>query len=299
MNQYEGQMESWREPGATIASQTDWRLAASVLTALVLLLYFAVLRGMVVQWWEDPNYTHGFLVPIFVGYVLWTERGRWRAISIHPNDLGLLVMVSAVLLLIGGTLGAELFTARLSLVILIWGGVLYLAGGKMFRAMAFPLGFLIFMIPLPVLIYNQVTFPLQLEASAFAARVLEILRVPVLREGNLLYLPHYTLEVVEACSGIRSLMSLLALAVTFGYLAGGPTWIRLSLVALTFPIAIVSNGIRIVGTGLMANAFGQQWAEGFFHAFSGWLIFLSALALTYLAYWILFHVDRRLKRVHA
>ena len=143
------------------------------------------------------------------------------------------------------------------------------------------------MIPIPGMIYSQVTFPLQLAASRQAAKFLELLRVPVFREGNVLFLPHYALQVVEACSGIRALMSLVALAVAYGYLAEGKLWIRIALVALMLPIAVASNTVRVVGAGMLSYRLGPGFADGFFHGFSGWLTFLSAVLLMLAAHRLL------------
>ena len=148
----------------------------------------------------------------------------------------------------------------------------------MLRAVSFPLGFLIFMIPLPAIIYSQITFPLQLLASRVATSWLDFMQVPVFRDGNVLNLPNYSLEVVEACSGVRSLMTLISLAVAYGYLADRRR-VRYTLPLLMIPIAIISNATRIVGTGFLTYHFGSQAAKGFFHEFSGWIIFLVALVL--------------------
>jgi len=196
-------------------------------------------------------------------------------------------MLGAIGLLLLGSLGAELFTSRLSMLVLAAGVVLFLSGWKMLRAISFPLGFLILMIPIPVLIYNQITFPLQLLASRFATFWLQLVNVPVLREGNLIILPNYTLEVVDACSGIRSLMTLITLAVAYGYLMNDRRWSRLLLALLMIPIAIVSNAIRIMGAGLLTYHFGPEMAEGFFHEFSGWVIFVAALILMFGCHWLL------------
>lgn len=254
------------------------------LAALVGVLYTQVFRVLVAQWWEDPNYGHGFLVPLFSGYVMWRDRERWLKVNAKPANAGLPVMVFAVALLFLGTLGAELFLSRFSLLILLAGIVIFLWGWKMLRALAFPLSFLILMIPLPGVIYYELTFPLQLLASRFASDFLELLRVPVLREGNLLVLPNYTLEVVEACSGIRSLMSLAALAVAYGYLAERRGWVRFLLVLLMIPIAIVSNGLRVMVTSMLTYFISPRLAEGFFHEFSGLAIFVTAIILMLLAH---------------
>ncbi len=279
--------------------RNQWLLPAVVLGGLVAALYAPVLKMLVEQWWQDPNYGHGFFVPVFVGYLLWQARDRWLSIEPAPTNFGFLVMLGAVALLIAGTLAAELFVSRFSLLVLLAGMTLFLAGWRMLGALAFPLGYLALMIPLPAIVYNQVTFPLQLIASRFAAACLDLAQVPVLREGNLLLLPNYTLEVVEACSGVRSLMSLVALAIALGYLLEKRLWARLALVALAFPITVVCNGLRVVLTGVLTYLFGPQPAEGFFHIFSGWLIFLAALALLLAAHWLLARLPGRRELAHA
>jgi exosortase len=255
-----------------------------LLGALVVILYFPVLKRLALNWWQNPDYSHGFVVPLFAAYVLWRTRSRWQKLKLEPSNSGLLVMIGALALLIAASLAAELFTSRASLLILVGGMVVYLAGWKMLRAMAFPLTYLLLMIPLPVIIYTQLTFPLQLTTSHWATSCLQTLHIPVLREGNLLVLPNYTLEVVEACSGIRSLMSLIALAVAYGYLIDSRRWMSAALVAVVPPVAMVSNSLRVVGAGVLTYSFGPKWAEGFLHFFSGWLIFLTALVCLLLAH---------------
>ena len=274
----------------------EWIVWPGILAGLTFILYAPVLKGLVQNWWGNPDYGHGFLVPVFSGYILWREREKWLNTEIKPSNFGLLVMIGAVVVLLGGSLGAELFTTRVSLLLLIAGMILFLAGWKMLRAVSLPLAFLILMIPLPVLIYNQITFPLQLLASRFATFWLELVQVPVLREGNVLILPNYSLEVVEACSGIRSLMTLLTLAIAYGYLVERRRWVRYALAILMVPIAIVSNAIRIMGTGVLTFHFGAKAAEGFFHEFSGWIIFLAALVLMFFCHWILRHIGKGKER---
>ena len=268
-----------------------------ILIGLILLLYAAVIKSLVVQWWTDADYGHGFFVPLFSGYILWRAREHWTKVEIKPSNFGFAVIVGAIALLLLGSLGAELFTSRFSLLVLLAGMILFLAGWKMLRAVSFPLGYLIWMIPMPVIIYNQITFPLQLIASRFATAWLELAQVPVLRDGNILIMSNYSLEVVEACSGIRSLMTLMALAVAYGYLVSPRRWVRYVLAAFMVPIAIITNAIRIMGAGLLAHRFGPAAAEGFLHQFSGWAIFLVALVLMFGSHWILRQIDERRTRV--
>ena len=268
-----------------------------VIAGLVAGLYGPVLIRMIVQWWQDPDYSHGFIVPLFVGYVLYQRRHQLRQVPLEPSNLGLPVMVGAIGFLLAGSLGAELFVARFSLLFLLGGMLLFFAGWKMLRAVAFPLAFLALMIPLPAIIYNQVTFPLQLLASRVSSSGLELVGVPVLREGNVLVLPNYSLEVVEACSGIRSLMSLIALAIAYGYFVEKRNWVRITLVVLMLPIAVASNSMRVMGAGVLTYWFGPQAAEGFFHLFQGWLIFVSAVACMLLVHWLLSHLTPLRKAV--
>jgi exosortase len=250
-----------------------------LLLCVLLALYLSILQNLFLQWWTDPDYGHAFFVPLFSAYVLWRQRERLTKIDLDPSNFGLLVILAGIGFLLVGSLGAELFTSRLSLLVLLAGIIIFSAGWKLLRAIAFPLMFLIFMIPLPAIIYNQITFPLQMIASRFAAFWLELVQVPVLRDGNVLRLSNYSLEVVEACSGIRSLISLMSLAVIYGYFVEPRRWVRYLLVVLMVPIAIFSNALRITGAGIMAHSYGAAGAEGFLHEFSGWLIFVIALLL--------------------
>jgi len=272
------------------------------LLVLLSVLYAEVGQRLVQQWWTDPDYGHGFLVPLFSAYVIWQERARLSTVLFtekrQPSNIGLLVLLGAVGLLVVGTLGAELFLSRISLLVLLAGMILFLAGWSLLRALLFPLGYLLLMIPLPVIIYNQLTFPLQLLASRFATVCLQGIQIPVLREGNLIILPNYTLAVVEACSGIRSLLSLIALALAYGYLAEKRIWVRTVLVFLVLPIAVASNGLRIMGTGVLTYFWGSAVADGFFHLFSGWLVFATAMGLLFLVHWLL-HQTGRWKKVQA
>jgi exosortase len=261
-----------------------------ILAGLVLTLYASVIKDLVEQWWTDADYGHGFFVPLFSMYVLWHRRERLLTAELNPSNFGFLVMLGAVGMFLIGSLGAELFTTRFSLLVLLAGMILFLAGWKMLRTVCFPLSFLMLMIPLPTIIYNQITFPLQLFASRFATFWLDLVRVPVLRDGNVLVMSNYSLEVAEACSGIRSLMTLISLAIIYGFLAESRRWVRYALVLLMVPIAVVTNAIRIMGAAMLAHRFGPAAAEGFLHEFSGWVVFLVALLLLLICHAILRHV---------
>ena len=267
----------------TAARRFPWWQAA-VLVVLIGWLYSSILYHLVGQWWQDPNFSHGFFVPLFSAFVLWQDRSRLASLAIIPSAWGLLMVVGALFVLIVGVMGAELFLSRISLLLLIAGLVIFFLGWNYFRAVLFPWAFLILMIPIPAIIFNQITFPLQLLASKVAATVLPLLGVPVLREGNVINLPAMTLEVAEACSGIRSLLSLTTLAIIYGYLMEPRNLLRVGLALASLPIAVAANSFRIVGTGLLVQYWDPGKAEGFFHLFSGWLIFVISLLMLFLCH---------------
>ena len=255
---------------------------AMAATSLVV-LYFDVLVKLVGAWTNDGNYSHGFLIVPLAGYFAWERRDRLSRAARQPSILGFIVVAGSLAVLVVGILGSELFLTRISLLGAIGGSLLFLFGWQVIRILAFPLGILLLMVPLPAIIFNQITFPLQLWASEFGEFVLNTSRIPVLREGNVLILANTTLEVAEACSGIRSLISLLTLGIVFGYFTDSRQTVRTLIALSTIPIAIFANGVRVAGTGIAAHYFGSAAAEGFFHEFSGWLLFLVAFALLALA----------------
>ena len=252
----------------------------ALLVAVVLALYGPVMVRLVRQWYTDPDYSHGFLVPFLSAYLIWQRRDKLAEVARRPSNWGILLVLGSMGLLFLGSLGAELFLSRISIIGTICGLIVYFSGWRLLRAMAFPLAFLLFAIPIPALIYNEIVFPLQGIASRFATSTLEMLNLfPIMREGNILIMPGMRLEVVEACSGIRSLMSLLALAAGYGYLAEKSVPVRWFLIIAMIPLAMISNGTRVMITAIMTNYIGPQAAEGFMHEFSGWVIFVVATAL--------------------
>jgi len=245
-------------------------------------LYWGVLTKLVYDWANDGNYSHGFLIVPLAAYFVWERRARLAAIEVHPTVWGLVVLVASVAVLLVGLLGAELFLTRVSTIGVLAGGILFVWGWRHLRALVFPLAFLLLMIPIPTIIFNQIALPLQLLASRVGEMTLSAASVPVLREGNVIILANATLEVAEACSGIRSLISLLTLGIIYGYFSDSRMAVRIGVVLATIPIAIVTNAARVAGTGLAAHYFGPTAAEGFFHTFSGWAVFVIAIALMFL-----------------
>src|ERR1022692_1771560 len=268
--------------------------------ALLLLSYAPVLWRLVRQWDSDPDMGHGFFVPLVVGFIVWQKRAELLALKPAPNWWGLAVVLYAGLQLWIATLGAELFLARTAFVISIVGIVLLLGGTAWVRALAFPLFLLFFMIPIPTVVYNSITFPLQLLASRVSTQALDLMQIPVLREGNVLELAEQKLSVVEACSGIRSLLSLTFLSLVYGYFFESKVWMRVVLFVSTIPIAIVANGSRVTLAGIMTQV-KPELAEGVFHTASGWVIFMVALVILMLFHQAIVRTCRYLesRRGHA
>lgn len=259
-------------------------MLAAAIGGLVLsfaVLYRQVIDKLVFDWANDGNYSHGFLIVPIALYFVWERRSRLLATQARPSLFGLVVVLGSLATLIAGILGAELFLTRTSMVGLAAGTVLFVLGWQHLRLLAFPLAFLLLMIPIPAIVFNQIAFPLQLLASRFGETTLMAADIPVLREGNLIILANTTLEVAEACSGIRSLVSLVTLGIIYSYFTDHRSWVRVSATLATIPIAIVANGMRVAGTGIAAHYYGEEAATGFFHTFSGWLVFAVAFGMLF------------------
>jgi len=294
------------------ATKHIWR--AFPIIAAISFAYATVFVKLSRDWWTDENYSHGLLIPFIIGYILWSEREKLAAASTRPSFLwGGIAVAIALFALWVGVAGAELYTQRMSLILLIAGTVVYFWGGQLLRFLAVPLTLLFLAIPIPAIIFNKIAFPLQLFASRCAVWSMSVLGIPVLRQGNVIELKPLNsfgtkkLEVVEACSGIRSLMTLVTLAVVFAYftypsdndqqprrgfadfLRSYAFWRSLIIVTSAVPIAIFTNALRVSGTGVLAHFYGIQVADGFFHEFSGWVIYIAAFLMLFGVAWI---VDR-------
>lgn len=253
-----------------------WQIA--IIGAVILVMYLPILIGLAGDWYSDENYSHGFLIiPISI-WLVWRKRELLRTIPLESSKWGIPVIVASLVVFIMGTAGMEYFTARVSMVSLMFGVTLYLAGHRFVREIWFAFFFLLFMIPAPYIIYYSATFPLQMLGSKIAAAILSIVGIPHLRQGNVIHLPdNYSLEVAEACSGLRSLVTLLALGALLGYLTQTSKWKAVTLFAATVPIAIAANIFRICVTAIGAYGISRAVAEDFIHELSGTIVFMFSL----------------------
>ncbi|MEO8434656.1 MAG: exosortase [Pyrinomonadaceae bacterium] len=286
-------------------------------------LYATVLSKLARDWWNDENYSHGLLIPFIIGYILWTQRERLAAFAARASfGWGAAMVLMGLVGLWGGTAGAELFVQRTSLVLMLAGIVVYFWGFKLLRLVSVPLALLFLAIPIPAIVLNKIAFPLQLLASRCAVSAIAAFNIPVLRQGNVIELMPLgatqpkRLEVVEACSGIRSLMTLITLAVVFAYFThprgddAGPRdggsgpgrrlksfalWRSVLIVLSAIPIAILTNVLRVSGTGVLARFYGTKVADGFFHSFSGWVMYIAAFLMLFGVGWLIdrFSPDRK------
>lgn len=278
----------------TVAKKLEWQPIAWF-GALLVLCYAPILYRMAVQWATDENMGHGFFVPLFAGYVVWQRRHQLGAIPARSNRWGLVLVIWAALQATAGTLGAELFTARLSFVIAVFGVVLYLGGTQMLKALLFPLTLLFFMIPIPAIIYAALTLKLQTLASELGEVMIGWMGIPVLRAGNTLQLPSQTLDIAEACSGIRSLLSLGFISLVYAYYTDKRVWMRWALLIATIPIAIGANGIRVAVTGLLSEI-NTQLAQGAYHEAEGYLVFVVALIAMIITHRLLSFAAKKLQK---
>jgi len=309
-------------PGFPVSKHL-WRILA--IAGALVFAYATVLAKLGADWWTDENYSHGLLIPFIIGFIVWGQRERLAQSARRPAMwCGLLAITTAMLALWAGTAGAELFVQRTSLVLILAGILLYFWGFQLLRLMIVPLFLLLLAIPIPAIIFNKIAFPLQLFASRCAVSAMTLFDIPVLRQGNVIELMPLgaretkKLEVVEACSGIRSLMTLVTLAVVFAYFthprddsdgdgnaSSSPFfnsafarlkqfgfWRSTIIVLSAIPIAIFTNALRVSGTGILARYYGTRVADGFFHTFSGWVIYVVAFLMLFGVGWLLDRVSQ-------
>jgi exosortase len=287
---------------ATRESQLPW-VKFAWFGGLIIACYFPILQRLVGQWSTDEDMSHGFFVPVIAAFIVWQRRAELSVTKPQPTMWGLLLVGWGGIQLLLGYLGTELFTARTAFVLTLIGAVWTLGGPPFLKKLAFPLCLLFLMVPIPAVIYSQITFPLQILASQLAASALDVLQIPVLREGNILNVSGHLLDVVEACSGIRSLLTLTFLALVYGYFFEKRIWVRVALFISVIPVAILVNGSRVTITGIL-TAVKPEYAEGFFHEATGLFLFFADFVILILAHQFFlriakFYESRRYSGQHA
>ena len=263
-------------PGVLI-SPPKW-LQWSIIGGLLTVLYWNVLSNWLLDLWDDPNYSHGLLIPFISLYYLKTKIGFLRDAETKHCNSGIIVIIFSIFLFILGSMAGELFSKRISFIILLYGIILYLEGPGKAKTLRFPILILLFCVPLPYILYNAVAFPLKLVASQISVGLFKLIGMPVFREGNIISLSHTTLEVVDACSGIRSLMTLLTLSFLLSYFRHKHLWKRMLIIIMATPIAVLANATRVTATGIL-TIYNPAWGEGFLHELTGWMVFILSLVL--------------------
>lgn len=262
-------------------------LQISLIVGTFWALFHNTIIHLVHDWSTDDNFSHGFFIPLISAYMIWCNKERLQAIVLKPFNLGILLIFAGMFFHTVGNIGAELFTMRFAMIVTIAGLCVYLLGLQITLAMAIPIAYLIFMIPLPAIVWNKIAFPLQLFAAGLTEDVVHLIGIPLLREGNVLHLSNTSLEVVDACSGLRSLTSLLALGAAFAYISSLNRINKCLLFFSAIPIAVSVNIVRLTVTAVLARKMGPEVAHGFLHDMSGILIFIIALLLLYLMFIVL------------
>jgi len=272
----------------SVTSPLTW-ITGIIIASLTGLLYFDILVDLANEWWTQPEASYGLLIPPFALYVAYLKKNETLALAAQPASAGLILVAFGCLVLITGKLASEFFLTRISFVLLLAGLVWTFWGFARFRSLAFPLVLLLTMVPPPVIVYNAAAAPLQLLASRIAADAAQVAGISIYRDGNIIHLANTSLGVAEACSGLHSLSALMVASMLLGFLENGSLWARTAVVILSVPLAIAVNVLRVTGTAILAD-YNPEFAMGYYHAFSGWLVFVLGFALLWLVSKLIFRI---------
>jgi len=232
------------------------------------------------DWWNEPALSYGMLIPPLALYLAWLRREKTLECDVVPDHRGLILIAFACLQFLLGKLGAEFFLMRMSFVVLLAGLTWTFWGIRRLETLAFPFVLLATMVPWPGIVYNSISAPLQLFASDVSTQLAQAIGVSVYRDGNIIQIASTSLGVAEACSGLNSLAALIVASLLLGYLTCSRLRTKICLFLTAFPLAIGVNILRITGTAILAD-YNQEFAMGFYHSFSGWLVFVGGFGLLY------------------
>ena len=258
-----------------------------VLLILWAAVFIPVYPDLIHTWLNHSNNSHGLLVPLISLYFIWQKKDKLRLTTTSNSNWGAGILIISIVLYLLSYAGAVTVISRAMIVCSLIGLVLFTLGTNFFKLIAFPLFFLLFMVPVPDSIVGIVALPLQLFATNISAFIIEAISIPVYKEGNMLYFAQTQLEVAEACSGIRSIMALTMLSVIFVYLIDGRWVPKAILLSSAIPLALIANIIRVSGTGVLAHYYGERVARGFLHEFSGLAVFAFGFILLFMEYSLL------------
>ncbi|MGD9948034.1 MAG: exosortase/archaeosortase family protein [Desulfobulbus sp.] len=258
---------------------TQAYLLLFLVSAALIGIYFPILVGLTQDWSTNDNYSHGYFIPFISGYMAYSMLGELRKLPSFAANWGLLFLIAGLGQLYIASVGSEFFLQRTSLIPVLLGISLFLWGTLITRKLLLPIFYLLFMIPLPAIIWNKIAFPMQLFSSAITEEIVRLMGIPIFREGNVLHLSQTTLEVIDACSGLRSLTTMLALAAALAWFTDFTQWKKWALFFLAAPVAILANIVRLTATAGLASVYGEKVAQGFLHEFSGLFTFVFGLML--------------------
>lgn len=267
-------MQNSDQAAAVVGRKSTW------LVGLLFLAVFApVLVDLVERWWDDSNYSHGFLVPLIAAYLIWHKRAELSTLAVRPSRVGLVILAVGMTLFVFGNAGVEYFIIAVSMVMVLFGLAMYLFGSQFIGKTWFAFFILLFMIPIPGVIYYSLTFPMQLLASKVSVEMMQGLGMSVIRQGNIIVLPDRPLEVAEACSGMRSLISLMAMGAIFGYMTQPKFWGKMAIFLLAIPVAVIGNVVRVFLTAVIAYVGQLDPTSEPYHTLLGLSVFIVAFLL--------------------
>ena len=276
--------EVWKEPAKA------WLLLI-IVAALVGFLFSNGIRVMVI-WWHHPAYSYGYLIPFITLFLIWQKKDQLELLPFDGSWTGVLVVAIGLLLLFAGELGTLYNVIQYAFLVVTIGVVLAIVGWRAFKVIWAPLTILLFMIPLPNFLFFNLTQQLQLISSQLGVWVIRVFHIPVFLQGNVIDLGVFQLQVARACSGLRYLFPLMTLGYIAAYIFNGLFWKRALIFLSSMPITVLMNSFRVGMIGVLVHYWGISMAQGFLHAFEGWLIFMTCIGILVVEMWILAQIGR-------